>query len=126
MADPKVEDEWSTLNHIGRRVHLANMKWWIDINTGLPKERNVGELLMLAVSELAEAMEGHRKNRMDDHLPHRKQFDVEIVDCFIRLFDISSAMNIDLDLIFEEKMTYNALRKDHTHEARLAEDGKKY
>lgn len=115
-----------TMNEIAERVHIANKKWWVDINTGEPIKRNVGELLMLAVSELAEALEGHRKSKMDDHLPTRKMFDVEIVDCFIRLFDTAHAHNIDLDAIFEEKMAYNAVRLDHTHAHRQSAEGKKY
>lgn len=31
--------------------------WWSDLHTGLPKERNKGELLMLIVTEVAECME---------------------------------------------------------------------
>jgi hypothetical protein len=30
------------LNDIASRIHEANQKWWVDINTGEPKERNVG------------------------------------------------------------------------------------
>lgn len=115
-----------TLNEYAEGVHQANKKWWIDINTGEPITRNVGELLMLTVTELSEAMEGHRKNRMDDHLPQFKQFDVEIVDTFIRLFDIAGGMCIDLNRIFIAKMEYNHTRADHQHEARRAEGGKKY
>ena len=49
--------------------------WWNDVNTGQPLERNKGELLMLMVSEIAEAMEGERKGLMDSHLPHGKARD---------------------------------------------------
>ncbi len=45
--------------------------WWTNLHTGEPLERNHGEMFMLMVSEIAEAMEGQRKNKMDDHLPHR-------------------------------------------------------
>lgn len=116
----------NNLNELSERVHAANKNWWIDINTGLPKERNVGELLMLSVSELSEAMEGHRKNLMDDKLPHRKMFEVEIADCMIRLLDISAGMKLDIGGAFEEKMEYNANRKDHKIEHRLAPGGKAY
>lgn len=115
-----------TLNDYGREVHQANIKWWRNIATGEPIERNTGELLMLAVSELAEAMEGHRKNKMDDHLPHRKMFEVEIVDCFIRLLDLASARGIDVESIYLEKMAYNAHRADHKPENRALPGGKKY
>lgn len=60
-----------TLNDYAREVHKANEKWWIDLETGESKQRNVGELLMLATSELAEAMEGHRKNKMVDRSANR-------------------------------------------------------
>lgn len=63
----------------------------------LHKDRNLGELLMLAVSELAEALEGHRKNRMDDHLPHRKMAEVELVDFLIRMFDVAGGLGLDLN-----------------------------
>ena len=114
------------LNLLAARVHKANAKWWVDINTGEPLKRNVGELLMLSVSELAEAMEGHRKNLTDDKLPHRSMFEVEIADCIIRLFDIAGGMGLDLGGALEEKMQFNAVRKDHTREARLEANGKKY
>lgn len=61
-----------------------------------PLQRNIGELLMLCVSELSEALEGHRKNLQDDKLPQYKMFDVEIVDCFIRMFDIFGGFNISI------------------------------
>jgi NTP pyrophosphatase (non-canonical NTP hydrolase) len=114
------------LNALAARVHKANEKWWVNLDTGERLKRNVGELLMLSVSELAEAMEGHRKNLNDDKLPHRKMFEVEIADCLIRLLDIAGGMGLDLGAAFEEKMAYNSVRVDHTIEARKAADGKKY
>lgn len=115
-----------TLNEYAIACHEANLNWWIDPVTREPIDRNFGELLMLIVSELAEAMEGHRKQLMDDHLPHRAMLEVEIVDAFIRLFDVAGSREIDLDTIFAEKMLYNRKRRDHTLEARAAEGGKKY
>jgi len=108
------------------RVHEANAKWWVDLYTGEPIERNVGELLMLCVSELSEALEGHRKNLMDDKLPHRKMFEVELADCLIRILDIAGGLGLDLGGAYEEKMAYNAQRADHKIESRLKADGKKY
>ncbi len=114
------------LNALSVRCHEANRRWWLDLQTGEFKERNVGELLMLCVSELAEAMEGHRKDLMDDKLPHRKMFDVELADCLIRIFDLAGALGVNLDGAFEDKMQYNAIREDHKTENRLKEGGKKY
>ena len=114
------------LNDYAAEVHKANAKWWVDLNTGEPLKRNVGELLMLCTSELAEAMEGHRKNLPDDKLPHRSMFEVELADCVIRIFDICAGMGLDLEGAYREKMAYNAMRADHQREHRLSEHGKKY
>ncbi len=114
------------LNELANRVHLANEKWWFDLETGNKLNRNVGELLMLTVSELSEALEGHRKDLMDDKLPHRKMFEVELADCIIRILDMGTGLGLDLGGAFEEKMEYNANREDHKHEARKLAGGKKY
>lgn len=75
------------LNALSVRCHEANRRWWFDPATGQPADRNKGKLIMLMVSELAEAMEGARKDKMDDHLPHRKMEEVEMADFVIRLGD---------------------------------------
>lgn len=82
------------LNVLAARVHTANAKWWVDLETGAPLTRNIGELLMLVVSELAEALEGHRKNLHDDKLPHRKMIEVELADAVIRLLDIAGGLSV--------------------------------
>lgn len=119
-----------SLNALARMCHQANEKWWRDPATGERlKDRNVGELLMLTVSELSEALEGHRRNLMDDKLPHRKMFDVEIVDALHRLLDIAGAPEMGVENVgetFVEKMEYNRTREDHSNAARLATNGKKY
>lgn len=114
------------LDDLAARVHQANAKWWIDLTTGERIGRNIGEILMLVTSELAEALEGDRKNLHDDKLPHRKMFDVEVVDATIRLLDIAGALIPDFGQIFEEKMQFNATRHDHSIAGRLAAGGKKY
>lgn len=81
---------------------------------------------MLIVSEVAEAMEGERKNLMDDHLPHRGMAEVELVDAVIRILDYCGGFGYDLQGAFEEKMAYNQSRKDHSHAARIAEGGKQF
>jgi NTP pyrophosphatase (non-canonical NTP hydrolase) len=125
MAAPRVREAVSFLaSHIHALNHEAG--WWSDLQTGEPIQRNVGELLMLCVSELAEAMEGHRKNKMDDHLPHRPMMEVEIADCLIRLFDLAGGLGLDVSGALVEKMEYNAKRADHKPEARAKPGGKKY
>ena len=100
--------------------------WWTDLETGKPTERNVGELLCLVHSEVSEAMEGHRKDLMDDKLPHRKMLEVELADALIRIFDMAGGLNLDVAGALVEKMAYNKQREDHKIENRKAADGKKY
>jgi len=107
-------------------VHQHNKKWWVSLETGEPIERNVGELLCLVHSEISEAMEGHRKNLMDDKLPHRSMLEVELADAVIRIFDISAGLGLDVGGAFREKLEYNLTREDHKREARLQANGKKY
>lgn len=101
---------------------LANECGWWDDTT----ERDIPRLLMLTVSELAEAMEGHRKNLMDDHLPHRQMLEVELADALIRIFDMAGGLNLDIAGAMAEKLVYNANREDHKPEKRAKDDGKKY
>lgn len=114
------------LNDLCDRVHILNKKWWTNLETGERLNRNVPEMLMLCVSELAEAMEGHRKSLPDDKLPHRSMFEVELADCIIRIFDIAGGLGLDLGGALEEKLEYNKTRPDHQIENRKAEGGKKY
>lgn len=105
-----------------------NAGWWTDIKTGedMRGKRNVGELLMLCVSELAEAMEGHRKGLNDDKLPHRPMLEVELADTVIRIFDLAGGFDLDVPGAIAEKLAFNASRADHKPENRAAEGGKKY
>ncbi len=100
--------------------------WYHDPNTGALREVNVGEKLMLIVSEVSEAMEAHRKDKMDDHLPHRPGAEVELADAIIRIFDLRGCMGLDLAGAVVEKMEYNARRADHSKTARASSDGKAY
>ena len=100
--------------------------WWSNLETGLRKERNKGELLCLIHSEISEAMEGERKGLMDGHLPQRKMAEVELADALIRIFDYAGAFGYDLAGALIEKLAYNAKRADHKKEARQAEGGKSF
>lgn len=117
-----------SLNHAADMIHKVAKEagWWSDLETGKPKERNVGELLMLCVSELAEAMEAHRKGLMDDKLPARSGIEVELADTLIRIFDMAAGLNLDIGGAVAEKLEYNQRRADHKIENRKAEGGKKY
>lgn len=84
------------LNAAAARVHVANQKWWVNPHTGERIERNPFEILALVHSELSEALEGERKSKMDDHLPHRPMAEVEMADTMIRLLDCAGAWNVPL------------------------------
>lgn len=100
--------------------------WWNDPATGARKERNKGECIALMHSELSEALEGLRKDLMDDHLPHRSMVEVELADTLIRIFDFAGAFGYDIAGAMLEKLAYNAKRADHKIEARKAAGGKAF
>lgn len=117
-------------NDIGYRHGINAM---VNLCHGLAKDagwhdnpRETGTCLMLIVSEIAEAMEGDRKNLMDDHLTNRKMFEVELADAVIRIFDLAGREGIDLGGALVEKLIYNQQRPDHKKENREKEGGKKY
>lgn len=114
-----------TLNEYAAESHAASHKWWHAAD-GTRIERNRGELLMLMVSEISEAMEGERKDILDDKLPHRRMAEVELADALIRIFDYAGAFGYDLEGAYQEKMAFNSTRADHTHEARAQAGGKKF
>lgn len=101
-------------------------KWYHNPFTGERIFHNHGERFMLMVSEISEAMEGHRKNLMDDKLIHRSMVEVELADLLIRVFDYAGEYGLDLGGALIEKLEYNRKREDHTHAARCGVNGKKY
>lgn len=102
-----------------------NAGWYHDPQTGLAIDRNFGEVVALMHSELSEALEAHRKDLMDDKLPHRSGIEVEFADLFIRVADTAAALGLDLAGAIIEKNRYNGGRADHKLEVRRA-GGKKY
>jgi NTP pyrophosphatase (non-canonical NTP hydrolase) len=103
--------------------------WWIDPKTGASITDNplcFSSKLCLVHSEISEAMEGDRKDLMDDKLPHRKMREVELADAVIRIFDMAGAYQMDLAGAIAEKMAYNQSRADHKIENRAQSGGKSY
>jgi hypothetical protein len=111
--------------------------WWIDPRTAFNYRDEVrantrygkalvAEKLALVHTEVSEALEGHRKSKMDDHLPHRLSIEVELADAVIRIADLAGALGLDLGGAVAEKMAYNQVRPDHKPEARSAAGGKAY
>jgi hypothetical protein len=81
------------------RCHKASIDagWYTDVNTGLPIQRNVGEMVCLIHSEISEGMEGVRKNLLDTHLPHRLMIEVELADAVIRIADLMGYLKLDAE-----------------------------
>ena len=102
-------------------------------------ERNKPEMLMLIVSEVAEALEALRKDHYadkaavellsDDFFARggtkeeyaeifrnnvKSSFEDELADVAIRLFDLCGGLNIDLYNHVQLKMAYNSTR-EHKH-----------
>lgn len=122
---------WTSVNDLMMLCHGAALRagWWVDPISGVRAIDNpmcFSQKLMLIVSELAEAMEGDRKNLMDDKLPHRPMREVELADALIRIFDTAGAFGMDLGGALVEKMAYNAIRADHKPENRARVGGKSY
>lgn len=103
-----------------------NSGWHTNLLTGELLDRNKGEMIALIHSEISEAMEGERKNLMDDHLPHRPMVEVEMADAVIRIMDYCGRWGYDIGGAILEKMIYNATRIDHKIENRVKENGKKF
>lgn len=103
------------------------------------KERNVGETLMLVVTELSEGLEAHRDGKMFKGGHRLKEvisrstdeafttifkeevkdtYEDEIADAIIRLLDMAGGQGIDIDFHINQKLRFNATR-DRLH-------GKKY
>lgn len=74
-------------------VYARNLKagWWTNIEDGTPKKRNVGELFILFVTEIAEAYMAYRDNLADDKLPEYPGLGVELADLGIRWADFCGA-----------------------------------
>lgn len=118
------------INEMMDMCHAASLNagWWTDKdgNDTRLNPLTFSNKLMLIVSEIAEAMEGDRKDCPDDKLPHRDMREVELADALIRIGDLAGAYNMDLGGAVVEKMEYNKNRKDHKKESREAVGGKSY
>ena len=113
-----------TLNKLRDEIHghAISKGFWDN-------QRETGTLLMLCVSELAEAMEADRKDRYADLELIEKDkedfidfkwsfensikdtFEDELADTIIRILDLCGAKGIDIEKHIELKMKYNATRE---------------
>jgi len=98
--------------------------WWSNNSADNPLI--VPTKITLTHSELSEAMEGHRIDADDQHLPHRKSVDVELADAVIRIADLCGHLKSQLGNVVLEKLVYNQTRRDHQIDVRAKVGGKRY
>jgi NTP pyrophosphatase (non-canonical NTP hydrolase) len=130
------------MNAMAKEIHENAKKhgWWETEGLEYVWRRNAGELLMLCVSELAEALEEYRDGKpplyyvveMRDEnggkYPAIREdvyntcaneewkgekpegFAVELADCIIRILDMAEAYGFDMERIISLKHEYNKTR----------------
>lgn len=110
------------LNELSKNIYEGNKArgFW-------DKERNIGETLMLVVTELAEALEAHRAGKLSTYADKmayvesddtaqafkdyiKDSFEDEIADAVIRLLDMCGGFGIDIDFHVTSKLMYNSSR----------------
>lgn len=83
---------------LAKEIHEnAKEKGWWD------KPRDIPELLCLVHSEVSEALEAYRNFDTEE-------FERELADIVIRVFDMAVALNIDIQQAVVDKHLYNTTR----------------
>lgn len=114
-------EEVLAIESVQNKIHsqAVAMGWYKN-----PRED--GTLIALCHSELSEALEGLRKNLMDDHLSNRPMAEVELADTIIRILDFAGYKGYDVAGAIADKLEYNKNRTDHQLENREKEGGKAF
>lgn len=125
MTQP-TEARSQTLNELRDAVGAwCERKGWRD-DVRSERPNSPGDLLMLAVTELSEALEEVRDHRGLNEVCYAtdKQGDqkpegvpIELADAIIRIADMADRWGIDLDAAVTEKMAYNE-RRSYRHDGR--------
>ena len=103
------------ISQMQEEVHRTAIEhgWW-------EKPRPVGEVLMLMVTELAEAMEAYRSgNSESEKIPGFSQMEEELADVVIRLLDFAGGEDLDIEGALTAKMLYNA-KRPYRHGGKIA------
>lgn len=93
---------------------IAKEKGWHD------RPRDLPEVLMLMVTELAEAMEAYREGGKDsEKLPGMPAVLEELADCVIRIMDWTASQDLSLGTAIMAKAVHNATRP-YRHGGKIA------
>lgn len=98
---------WLTV--VGDEIHANKLRhgWKVTTSEDWENQHEIPAILMLIVSELAEALEAFRKG-------DRPNFDEELADVAIRLIGLTHGMGIDLKATILAKVEKNRHR-EHRH-----------
>ncbi|GAF68846.1 unnamed protein product [marine sediment metagenome] len=104
-----------TIAEIQQQVHRTAIEhgWW-------DTPRSTGEILMLMVTELAEAMEAYREgNPESDKIRGFSRMEEELADVIIRLLDLAGKEGLNIEAAVLAKMAYNEDRP-YRHGGKIA------
>jgi NTP pyrophosphatase (non-canonical NTP hydrolase) len=107
--------ESKTIDALQRTVHQTAVEhgWW-------DQPRPIGEVLMLVVTELAEAMEAYRSGDTEsDKIPGFSKVEEELADAIIRILDFAGGHGLNIEGALTAKMVYNESRP-YRHGGKLA------
>ena len=107
--------ESKTIDALQRAVHQTAVKhgWW-------DQARPIGEVLMLVVTELAEAMEAYRSGDSgSDKIAGFSKVEEELADAIIRILDFAGGHSLNIEGALTAKMEYNESRP-YRHGGKLA------
>jgi NTP pyrophosphatase (non-canonical NTP hydrolase) len=108
-------NESMSVAQLQEEIHRTAVEhgWW-------DQDRSIGEVLMLAVTELAEAMEAYRDgNPSSEKIDGFTKVEEELVDTIIRILDLAGRMGFDIEGALRAKMAYNETRP-YRHGGKLA------
>lgn len=103
------------ITEIQEQVHRTAIEhgWW-------DKPRSTGEVLMLMVTEISEAMEAYRSgNGESDKIAGFSKIEEELADVIIRLLDFAGKEGMNIEGALAAKMAYNE-KRPYRHGGKLA------
>ena len=108
-------NESMSVAQLQEKIHRTAVEhgWW-------DQDRSIGEVLILAVTELAQAMEAYRDgNPLSEKIDGYTKVEEELVDTIIRILDLAGGMGYDIENALRAKMAYNETRA-YRHGGKLA------